>query len=405
MGAQISSLLFSESCQDQCYNDDTLSLKERMSGYGVITDDITRHPEDVLVWRVQLFKTGQACPTNDFLEAMTMPNAEQKGSTHGGSTEKMSRTIAWLAHQLHERFHPDAILALPHEINLLFLHGQCPYGVKVDTMLSVVSSFVASALLTATNQVYEAHTRLFYLGYPTDETCQCTLWEAHNYIVHRSQQGNVRATRYLKSENYIDVYSSEQVQYSVSDIEEQLSNFPDEARWGIVLCEGALVTLHTDWWCQSQFQPLQPGIPLFDPKPDFVHMDRPENVTQSYLLDIVAMTEAGATVNLSDFESLHTGHVEQLCREWMSCRRVPRKLILQRTLVDGGLILSKTFLQFLSHPQVFKVDVRNTSFLECADAQLLQRLCQDGHLDRLLYLDEQSIVNANGRSVQLLQFF
>jgi len=168
-------------------------------------------------------------------------------------------------------------------------------------------------------------------------------------------------------------------------------------RWGTMLCAGVVhdgCELKNPLLCEHPFEPPKP---LFDPKPDFLHMAKPENVTQSFLLDIVAMTEPGATINLSGFSSLYTNHVEQLCDEWMKCGRVPRKLILHKTLVDGGLILSSTFLRFLTHPQVFVVDVRQTSFLECANAPLLQRLILDGTLDRMLYCDIEK--NETGLSV------
>lgn len=392
MGGQVSSLLFSKACENQCFHDNAVSLKDRMAKYGVgPTEALVRRCDDVMAWRVQLFNPSQSgSPTHDFLEAIydtatvslrdKIPACSVKLQKQ---TAMLARTMPWLAHQLHERFHPDAILVLPHEVSLLFLHGQCPYGTKTDTMCSVLSSFVSTALVVATGRLYEAHTRVLCFGCPTDETCQCAWGEAHNYVVHRSQQGSARARRWVARMDDKIIATPDN-----DSLEKHLNGLPDLARWGLVLCRGALVTLHSEWWRQEK--PLRPIEPLFDPKPDFVHMDKPEIVTQSFLSDIVAMTEPGATVDLSGFASLHTSHVEKLCLEWMTCGRVPRKLLLKGTLVDGGLILSKPFLQFLVHPQVHQVDVRGTSFLECADNKLLPMLAQDGILDRLLFLDDSS---------------
>lgn len=389
MGGQVSNLLFSPTCEGKCLYDDTVSLKQRMAAYGVASS-VARTPQDVMAIRVQLYVSATQVPTTRFLRNMST-------DADWMPCEQVARAVPWLAHQLHERFHPDALQVLPHELSLLFLRGQCPYGAKIDTLCSVVSSFVAAALVYADPKgpMFEARTRVYHFGSARTQPpepmtshqgessrpaadCQCALWEAHNYVIHRSQQGNEHAMRWLAA-----MYAGQVITNA--------STLPDTARWGYVLCGTRYVPLHANWWKRAGKAALLPlqtqaqGSKAVQAKASFVDLPRPEEVTQAHLLDIVAMTEAGATVDLSDFPSLQTGHVERLCKEWLACGRVPRKLLLKRTLVDGGLILSRTILSFLSHPQVYKVDVRDTSFLECADPALLQRLILEGALDRLLF--------------------
>jgi hypothetical protein len=384
MGGQVSSLLFSATCEGMCLHDDTVSLKQRMARYGV-NSVMMRTPQDVIALRVQLYVSGAQQPTTNFLLAMANDNmtSAKETATLRLPSDPRARTVPWLAHQLHERFHPDAMLVLPHELNLLFLHGQCPYGAKTDVLCSVISSFVTACLgrLGPEEPLYEARTRVYQFSEsdtPTD--CQCAHWEAHNYLVHRSQQGNEHVKGWV---THMTAHFGFQGGRCTEDA--CLSTLPDMARWGYILRNTQYVPLQADWW--KTLRPLQakPAVKKEGAKPNFKGMAKPEDVTPSCLLDIVAMTEPGATVDLSDFASLQTSHVERLCLEWMACGRVPRKLLLSGTLVDGGLILSRGFLKFLCHPQVYKVDVSETSFLECADPPLLQRLVLNGDLDRLLF--------------------
>lgn len=369
MGGQLSSLLFSSTCEGVCLHDDTLSLKERMARYGV-NSSMTRSPGDVVALRVQLYVSEAQQPTTHFL-----PGADKVSN-------RRARIPHWLAQQLHERFHPDVLLVLPHEFNLLFLRGQCPYGAKTDVLCSVVSSFVTSCLGRQRLEecMYEARTRVFCFSQSIPANCQCAHWEAHNYLVHRSQQGNEWTKRCMGSAD--------------------LNTLHDTVRWGYLLCHTRFVPLFADWW-KTALRPLHLAEALppthtgallpaegKKAKPNFKGLARPEDVTPAFLQSIVAMTRPGATVDLSDFPSLQTCHVERLCLDWMACERMPRKLLLTGTLVDGGLILSRPILQFLSHPQVACVDVRGTSFLECADPALLQRLILEGDLDRLQFCDD-----------------